>query len=357
MTRSHISTRLGRRAHQAHGRSERLEPARELLGRRACAVSPSVDGARVVARGRLELPASRRRSPLLAKYVGGALAVAGLVEVRRRCAPPAPRRGRRASARARGPAAACISRAASGVSASTTTSRMIGDVKRSSLGPVCTRKSRVLQRRRPSARARHAAARACVARTADVDGIAQHRGRLQRRLGRAASSRATRDATRPRSVFGSASSWPTSFIVTTRPLGDGHGVARRRSPLMTSSMNSGWPPARVAHEAHELVGRGVDAEAQRDEPLDVVGARGRRGRGPRARRALLERVREAGARGEGEDDARVLQPLRAPRRGSRSCPRPSRARRPTRTCAAGPRRGSAPCARTRGAASAFALPE
>ena len=115
---------------------------------------------------------------------------------------------------------------------------------------------------------------------------------------------------------------------------------------MTSSTNSGWPPARARTKRRSSSGARLDPEAKRDEALDVPAARGRRDRsrrgcrpsraGARTRRAPRRRTRARAC----------LQRCAAPPRGARSCPRPWRARRPTRRCAGGPRRGSAPCART-----------
>ena len=152
----------------------------------------------------------------------------------------APGRPRTASSAC--PAAACSSRPASGVSASTTISGMSGDAKRTSLGRVCTISSRSL-----SVANDRSSAGIATPRTADSTAASIGSPRIAAAWSvarSAAARRATREATRPRSVFGSARSCPTSASATMRRSATVTAVASTR-PLMTSSTNSGCPPARA----------------------------------------------------------------------------------------------------------------
>ena len=198
------------------------------------------------------------------------------------------------------PAAACISRAASGVSASTTISGMSGDANRSSLGPVCTRNSRSLS----IAIDRSSDGIACPSMfdsTVTSIGIAQDRRRLQRG---AVLARQARDARRDQAAerLRQRELLPDELHRDDAPLAH-RDRADLDEPLDDLLDEERMPAGARADEAHQLLGHGVDAEAQRDEALDV----GRR-EVPELERDVpvdvLQRVREPGARGEEEDDAR-----------------------------------------------------
>ena len=116
------------------------------------------------------------------------------------------------------------------------------------VGPVCTRNSRSLS----VASDRSSDGIGCpsmLREHRELDRIAEHRGRLQRRAVLVAR-RATRDATRPAQRLRQRELLPDELHRRRRCRRRPSPRPRRRSPLTTSSMNSGCPPARVAHEAH-----------------------------------------------------------------------------------------------------------
>ena len=264
--------------------------------------SASVDRARVVARRRLELaglePPLAAPARSTSRPSRGRPPRRGASRCRAACS-DAPSPSTFSSAC---PAAACISRAASW------RERVDDDL--------ADNRRREAELARPGVATKSRSFSAASDRSSAVIGLPEHLGRTATSTGSpstaaawrvprsARASRATRDATRPRSVFGSARSCPTSFIVTTLPSATVTARASTRA-LITSSMNSGCPPARVARRSARARRAPLDPEAHRDEALDVAPASRSPSSRRRVRAELLERVGEPGARREDEDDAHV----------------------------------------------------
>ena len=187
----------------------------------------------------------------------------------------------RTSSRAR-PAAACISRAASAVSASTTTSRTIGEVNISSRGPVCTRNPRSLQH----------GERALERRQVEAGHLREHR-RVDRLAedGRALEDRAVRggeprDARRdePAQRLRQREVLADELHRDERPVGDGDR-ARLDERLQDLLDHLRVAAGALANEAHQLGRDALDAEAHGDEALRVLRAEVREIERARARRA------------------------------------------------------------------------
>ena len=314
------------------------------------------DRARVVARGRLEL--ARLEPPLAALARSTPPRARGRPPRRGapRCAPRAPTPVARATSRA--PARRRrASRARPRGSARRRRSPGRWATLKPQLGraPVCTTNSRSFSVGDRALERRHRLA----------EHAREHRRRRWGRRGRPppagsrdrrGARRATREATRPRSVFGQRQVLPHELHRRRPAVGD-----RDRADV-DEALDDLLDEQRVAagaraHEAHELVGRRLDARGAARRAARRPPAPGRPARARRGRRRFSSGCEKPARAAKTKTSARVRQALQHLLEEREAVLVHRVRRRPTRTCAGGPRRGSAPCARRPAAGSAFAFPE